>query len=149
VAWITPADITDVYPSDGSTEGLIDHVQALAEIEIGTQDTPTGQLQAVMVQITHRFYLASTGDENIVQETLGPHSYTRAQISGLGLTKAEKALLKKAVGETQFWVQPLSRGDRLETAGIGGRHDEPGGFIDDATGGDPIPWFHADDLEQT
>ena len=71
MAWIEPADIVAVFPTDASTEGLIAHVQALAEVVIGEQTEPvTSQLAAVMVQITHRFYLATDADGNIVQETL-------------------------------------------------------------------------------
>lgn len=126
MSWITFEDLTAVYPAVASEdtdeiEALIAHVQGLATIEIGAQTEPVGVgLTAAMVQIVHRFYLASGDDVNISQETLGNYSYTRAQISGLGLTNAEKKLLKKAAGQSGFWVQPITRsedGEGLETAG--------------------------------
>jgi len=121
MAWIDPTDVTDVYPSATVTADLVAHVQGLAEVEIGDQTEPvSSKLAAVMVQIVHRFSLAAAGDDNISQEALGPYSYTRATVSGLGLTKTEKRLLKKAAGQSTFWVQPITRsaeGKGLETAG--------------------------------
>ena len=131
MAWIEPADIVAVFPTDASTEGLIAHVQALAEVVIGEQTEPvTSQLAAVMVQITHRFYLATDADGNIVQETLGPHSYTRSSTSGFGLTNAERALLKQAIGESVLWVQPFTRGP-LETANTPFAPVDPAAFETD------------------
>lgn len=120
--WIATTDVTDVYPDTDVTDGLIGHVQGLAEIEIGEQDEPVSTgLAAAMVQIVHRFALAASDDDNISQETLSSYSYTRTSLSGLGLTRAEKKLLRKAAGINGTWVQPISvastEGAGLETAG--------------------------------
>lgn len=146
--WIEPDDVTAVFPTDAPTQGLIDHVEGLAENEIGSQTEPvSNKLKAVMVQIVHRFSLASNDDDNIRQESIGSYSYTKAMQSGLGLTEREINKLHKAVGKTRLWTQPISRGDRLEVP-----YDPDGrttmvdaDFVDDTSGGDPIPWIATGD----
>jgi hypothetical protein len=115
MVWITPADVTAVYASDDPTTAFVDHVQALAEIEIGTIASPTTKLKAVMVEIVHRMWAAINDDPNVTQEQLG--SWSSSRRSGLSLTNAEKRLLRKAVGRTGLYVQGTTREDQLETAG--------------------------------
>lgn len=122
-SWITPDDVTDVYPAAIISQGFIDHVQALAEIVVGTQETPGTKLKAVMVQIAHRLALAP--DDNVQQETLGSYSYSRAP-GGLGLTKHEKKLLRSAVGKFGLAALSMTRGD-VETPGFTDLLEEPVG----------------------
>lgn len=135
MAWITQEDVAAVYPAAGDANAdqfaaLIDHVEGLAEVEIGEQSAPIGRpLAAVMVQIVWRIYLAGDTDDNITQEAIGGYSYTRATIAGFGLTNAEKRQLMKAAGKSSLWVQPITRG---EVAGSG--------LVEVTDGGDPIPY---------
>lgn len=127
MAWITQADVAAVYPAVTGADdfdALIDHVQALAEIEIGTQTEPvTSKLKAVTVDITYRAWRARKAGElnpaGYQSEAIDEYSYQLPQgpvlEAGFGLTNREITRLRKAVGETGLWVQPTTRGP-LETA---------------------------------
>jgi hypothetical protein len=141
MAWIAPADVTAVYPSDAPTKGFLDHLQTLAEIEVGTQEAPIKAcLKALLVDISHR--LAPTIDDddpNVTQTSLG--SWSQSRKGGLGLTDREIAKLKKCAGLSSLHVQPTTRSaGGLETHGRLGRDPADTVFVDDASGGDPIPW---------
>ena len=125
MAWIEPEAISDLL-GDTFDEGLvdftIDHAQALAEIEIGEQDEPLPRgLRAVTTQIVIRmlrsFAEARSNPEGLNQETLGAWSYSISAVAGLGLTTAEKKLLRKAAGlGPSIGVLRMTRGP-LETPG--------------------------------
>lgn len=123
MAWIEPEAISNLLGDtfdEGLTDFVIDHAQALAEIEIGEQDTPTSRVKAVMVGIVIRmlrsFEEARTNPSGITQEALGAYSYSVSSVAGLGLTNAEKRQLRKAAGLSQLGVVRITRGG-LETAG--------------------------------
>lgn len=126
MAWIEPAAVELLLRTDLSEdpyiEGFIDHVQGLAEIEVGTQDEPSAGLQAVFAEIVARKYQASldavTNPTGVSQESIGGYSWSRFTAVGMGLTDAEKKALRKAAGISGIWVQPITRGDQLETAGL-------------------------------
>lgn len=120
MAWIT---LDDVEPfvridlaDDDTVDRLIAHAQLLAEVEIGDQDEPVSQkLSAVLTQIVVRMWRGSKEAElnpaGINQENLGPYGFqTQNSGAGLGLTNAEKKLLRKAAGLTGLSTIRLSRG---------------------------------------
>lgn len=138
--------------SDTYVNGLITHAQALAENEIGAQSQPDqadyettadfdkavtrwAALQALLAQITARMWQsgesAAINPAGFQSDTAGPFTIQdpRAGTAGLGLTDREIKALRKAAGTSSLWVQPTSRGERLETAPI---HDQ----LEDTT--DPI-----------
>jgi hypothetical protein len=167
MAWITSAQVSVVLQTDLSADtwidDLIDHVQGLAEVEIGTQTEPVGLgLQSVFAQIVARMWragkAAASNPSGYQSEQIDDYRYATPVggapiVAGLALTKTERAALKKAVGQSQFWVQPTMQNAGLETAGPGtrGQHPNPppAALVDDAAGGDQINWFHTDDLEVT
>ena len=164
MAWINPHTIEAIIQTDLVTDPYIDHlithVQGLCELEIGEQTEPvSNKLAAVFSQIVARFWragkAASTSPQGYQSERVDDYQYEYpsqgAMLAGFGLTNAETKRLKKAAGQTQLWVQPISRGDGLETAGPGttGQHPNPpaAAFLEDAAGGDPILYFHEDQLD--
>lgn len=123
MAWIEPEAISNLLGDtfdEGLTDFTIDHAQALAEIEVGEQDEPTGRLKAVLTGIVIRmlrsFEEARTNPSGVTQETLGSYSYSVSAVAGLGLTNAEKKQLRKACGVSQLGIVHITRGG-LETAG--------------------------------
>lgn len=161
MAWITSDDVKIVLHRDLSSDefigGLIDHAQHLAELEVGTQDTPNDKLKAVLAQIVGRMWQAGESARmnpaGVMSETAGPFNYQdpNAGVAGLGLTNREKQDLKKAAGVSGLWIQPTSRSDTdagLEVAGEypvgrGGVSEEQ---LLDVEGGEPIPYFNDSDL---
>jgi hypothetical protein len=129
MAWITPHQVSPLVGRDLAgdewIEQLIGHCQGLAEVEIGvrTEPVPAG-LQSVLADIVARFWratkMAEANPAGFQQDQTGPFMVTAPQAgaAGLGLTDREKKLLRKAVGQSPFWVQPLSRADQLETPPI-------------------------------
>jgi hypothetical protein len=106
---------------------LIDQVQGLAEAEIGEQATPSNALQSVFAEIVARKWQvgesARLNPAGFQSDTTGPFTIQDpgARTAGLGLTDREKLDLRKAIGKPPgLWVQPTTRGDRLETAPIHG-----------------------------
>lgn len=115
-AWITASDVTAIYPDADVTDAFIVHVQALAEVVIGTQDDPSDGLKAVFTDVVHRKHLSTTRNpEGLNMEVLGSYTVQHAGAPGLGLTRNEKQMLRQAVGKTGPWILPTTRGD-LETA---------------------------------
>lgn len=140
MAWIEPEAISDLI-GDTFDEGLIDftidHAQALAEIEVGEQEVPLPRgLKAVLTQIVIRmlrsFEEARTNPTGLTQESLGSYSYSISTVAGLGLTNAEKKLLRKAAGLSGIGVLRITRGP-LETPG-------PPGIL----GPSSIDWFEVE-----
>lgn len=124
--WIEPEAVGTLLQrnlgGDTYIEKLIEHAQSLAEIEVGEQSDPSSKLQAVLAQIVARMWQAGQSAQvNPAAHqsgTAGPFTFQDSNpgTAGLGLTNREKSLLKKAAGVGDLWVQPLTRGDRLETA---------------------------------
>jgi len=133
MAWITPSDVEPVLrtelTSDVFIDGLIDHAQGLAEVEIGEQDPPSNAVKAVLAQIVARMWQdgesARVNPAGFAMETTGPFTLqdTTPGTAGLGLTNRERQSLKRAVGQMQISVLSTTRGD-LETAFVG---EEPYG----------------------
>lgn len=157
MAWITFAAVEPLLDRDLSAddriEDLIAHAQAKAEIEIGAQTEPVNAgLQAVLAEIVARFWQKSQSAKinpaALQSDTAGPFTIQdpNAGTVGLGLTNREKQELRQAAGKSSFWVQPTSRGDRLETAPI---HDDRRAVeadqLLDVAGGEPAVYFDPDD----
>lgn len=127
-AWIDVDDVEVLLQTDLTDDeyigATIDHAQTLAEMEVGDQDAPSKALKSTLVQIVARMWQAGqnarVNPAAMAQDVAGPFSFQSPQAgaAGLGLTNREKAQLKKAVGKGDLWVQPLTRGDTLETAPI-------------------------------
>jgi len=125
-AWIAPARIATLLRAELDTDEymaeFIDHVQGLAEVEVGEQDEPSAGLKSVFAEIVARKYQATldaeTNPTGVSQESIGGYSWSRHSMVGLLLTDNEKKALRKAAGVSGMWVQPFTRGDRLETAGL-------------------------------
>lgn len=121
MAWVTHEEVLAVYPETADEDAdrfaaLIDHVQALAEVAVGTQATPSARLKAVFTDVVYRKWLAITQNPDGVQsELLGSYQYMQPNAPGLGLTKHDRKNLKAAVGRIGVWVQPVHRGE-VETA---------------------------------
>lgn len=118
MSWITPNDVTTVYPTVTPSEPLCDHVQGLAESVIGEQDTPvSNRLKAVMVDIVARFWTKAKAAEvspaGYIRERVEDYEYqlpAQAGGIGLGLTEGEKAALLAAVGRSALSVVSTTRG---------------------------------------
>lgn len=119
MSWITPSDVTAVYPSVTPTQGLCDHVQGLAESVIGTQAEPISvRLKAAMVEIVTRFWqkdqTSSTNPSGYQRERTDDYEYEQFPGSGglgLSLTDAEKEMLLAAVGRSPLGSIGTTRGD--------------------------------------
>lgn len=125
MAWITSDAVETLLQTDLSSDAyiddLIDHAQGLAEIEVGEQTEPVSAgLQAVLAQIVARMWRAGRGAQanpaGVSMEQTGPFmmQFPQPGAAGLGLTKAEVRLLRKAAGMLSVGVLPTTRGD-LET----------------------------------
>lgn len=122
--WIEPAEVATLLQTDLGTDSfvgdLIRHAQALAELEVGTQEAPNARLKALLAQIVARMWQAGKSAQQnpaaLQGEWTGPSGYQNphAGAAGLGLTNRERADLRRAVGLGGLWVQPTSRGDDLE-----------------------------------
>jgi hypothetical protein len=159
--WIASADVEVILHRDLSSDpyidGLISRAQHLAELEVGTQDSPNDRLKAVLASIVARMWQAGESARmnpaGMQSETSGPFTYqdVNAGVAGLGLTNRERSDLKKAAGISGLWIQPTSRSDT--DAGIEVAGEYPGGRVGvspdqmlDVQGGEQVPWFNADDL---
>jgi hypothetical protein len=155
-AWIDHVPVGVLVQTDLSgddyIEGLIAQAQGLAEVEVGTQATPSAGLKAVLAQIVARMWQAGKSAQvnpaAMQSETVGPFNYQNpnAGTAGLGLTNREKAALRKAAGVTGLWIQPTTRGE-VETAPI---HENRQGVTAaqqlQVAGGADITWFDPEDI---
>jgi hypothetical protein len=156
VAWITDFDVAALLQTDLSGDNYIDqlivHAQGLAEVEIGTQSSPSQGIKSVLAQIVARMWQAGQSAKinpaALAQQEAGPFRFENpnAGAAGLGLTNREKALLRKAAGKSDLYVQPTTRGDVLETPPSSEDRAATEQLVDDASGGDPIVWFAEEDL---
>jgi hypothetical protein len=115
--WITPADVEAVYPGEDITPGFIEHMQALAEVVIGTQTLPisTG-LKATFIEMVYRkSRTTATNADGLTQEAMGGYSYSVAGQPGLGYTRDERRRLRGAAGRSGPQILPTHR-DEVETA---------------------------------
>lgn len=126
MAWITPDQVAPILGHDLTDdpwiEGVVAHVEGLAEAEIGEPELPLSKkLTAVVVDIAVRLWRLSRASgynlEGVSRESLGDFTSEQPQpLAGFGLTNAEKDRLRRAVGNNRTWVQPVTRGP-LETSG--------------------------------
>lgn len=136
MAWITSTAVEPLVQTDLSADtfisALINHAEALAEIEVGVQTEPVSAgLQAVLAQIVARMWRAGQGAAvnpgGFQSETSPEYGYSvptgPTLAAGLGLTNQEKKDLKRAAGVNGLWVQPTTRGD-VETARLSSELDD-------------------------
>lgn len=131
MAWIESSAVAVLLQTDLDddtyVDALIDHAQALAEMEVGAQDDPGAGLCATLAQIVARMWQAGqnarVNPAAFSMDTAGPFTQQTQQpgVAGLGLTNLEKKQLRKAAGVGSLWVQPTYIADRLETPP---QHDE-------------------------
>lgn len=121
------ADITDLEARLGRTftgdeltrvEALLDDASALVRDEAGTTwiDPVTGLLtvvpgsiRAVVLRAAER---ATRNPQGFSAESAGDYSYQRTNVEpGVYLTDSERQIIRKAIGRTGLWTQPVTRGD--------------------------------------
>jgi hypothetical protein len=98
-------------------EALLDDVSAFVRAEAGVTwiDPETGLLldvpasvRAVVLRVAERVMRNPQGFRS---ESAGDYSYQRPEAGlGLMLTEAELRIIRRAVGRTGLWTQPLTRG---------------------------------------
>lgn len=95
-------------------EALIDDVSALVRDEAGTTwiDPETGQVagvpasvRAVVLRVAERVV---TNPDNLRQESSGDYSYSYRDAS-LDLTASDRRIIRRAMGRTGLWTQPVER----------------------------------------
>lgn len=107
----------------GRVVALIEDASELVMLEAGRDwiDPDTGELtgvpgsvRAVVLRAVER---AIRNPQGFSAEAAGDYSYQRTNVEpGVYLTDAEKAIIRKAIGKTGLWTQPVTRGDAyLET----------------------------------
>lgn len=99
-------------------EALLDDISAIVRTEAGVDwiDPETGELtdvpavvRAVVLRVAERVMRNPQGFRS---ESAGDYSYQRPEAGiGLELTPAELRLIRRAVGRTGLWNQPLTRGE--------------------------------------
>lgn len=121
------ADISDiearlgkVFTGDEATrvEALLDDASALVRDEAGITwtDPDTGQLtlvpgsvRAVVLRSVER---AVRNPQGFSAESAGDYSYQRTNVEpGVYLTDGERQIIRRAIGRTGLWTQPVTRGD--------------------------------------
>ena len=119
MAWITPSDVSDVYPDATVTTAQLAHIQGLAEGCIGAQTEPVSNaIKAVMVDVAWRFWrgvqASATNPEGYQAERTPEYGYEHPAggpiLSGFGLTDKECRALKKAAGVSGLSTIRVSRG---------------------------------------
>lgn len=121
------ADITDledrlgrIFTSEEATRvvALLDDASALVRDEAGLTwidpDTDLltvvpGSIRAVVLRAAER---AVRNPDGFSAESAGDYSYQRTNVEpGVYLTDAERRIVRKAVGRSSLWTQPVTRGD--------------------------------------
>jgi hypothetical protein len=96
---------------------LLDDASALVRDEagrdwIGPDGSLTvvpGSVRAVVLRATER---AIRNPQGFSAESAGDYSYQRTGVQdGVYLTDAERAIIRRAIGRTGLWTQPVTRGD--------------------------------------
>lgn len=97
---------------------LLDDASALVCDEAGKDwiDPDTGELTAVpgsvRAVVLRAVERAIRNPQGFSAEASGDYSYQRTNVEpGIYLTEAERAIIRKALGRTGLWTQPVTRGD--------------------------------------
>lgn len=121
------AGITDVEARIGRTftgdeavrvRALLDDASALVRDEAATTwidpitslliEVP-GSVRAVVLRAVER---AARNPQGFSAESAGDYSYQRTDVEpGVYLTDGERQIIRKAIGRTGLWTQPVTRGD--------------------------------------
>lgn len=102
----------------GRVAALLDDASALVRDEAGrtwldpVTGAPTvvpGSIRAVVLRAVER---AVRNPQGFSAEAAGDYSYQRTDVEpGVYLTDRERAVIRRAVGRTGLWTQPVTRGD--------------------------------------
>lgn len=102
----------------GRVNAVLDDASALVRDEAGRTwidpDTDSltavpGSVRAVVLRAAER---AMRNPQGFSAESAGDYSYQRTNVEpGVYLTDAERAIVRKAIGRTGLWTQPVTRGD--------------------------------------
>lgn len=122
------ADITDledrlgrIFTGEEATRvvALLDDASALVRDEAGLTwiDPDTnlltvvpGSIRAVVLRAAER---AVRNPDGFSAESAGDYSYQRTNVEpGVYLTDAERRIVRKALGRSSLWTQPVTRGDQ-------------------------------------
>lgn len=83
--------------------------------DTGHLTTVPGTVRAVVLRMVER---AIRNPHGFSAEAAGDYSYQRTNVEpGIYLTKAEEAIIRRAVKSRQLWTQPTTRGEDYCTTG--------------------------------
>lgn len=120
---------------DSARAGMVlDVVSGIVRTEAGVtwEGLPVpDQVRGVTAQVAARTYRNPT---NAQQQTTGPFMVQGADLGGIVLTAAEKAIIHAAVGTSRgLWSQPLTRNDPADAT-----------VYVPTVGGPDFPWYGPD-----
>lgn len=109
-------DVTLGHSDQARVTALLDDASELVRLEAGTDWAPPavvpGSVKAVVLRMVDRAY---RNPEGFSAESDGDYSYQRTQVqAGVYLTDAERAIIRRALGRTGLWTQPLTRNEDYE-----------------------------------
>lgn len=105
--------VTLDHDAQARVEALLDDASELVRLEAGTTwEAPAvvpGAVKAVVLRMVDRAY---RNPEGFSAESDGDYSYQRTQVQpGVYLTDAELRIIRRAMGRTGLWTQPLTRNE--------------------------------------
>jgi len=128
---------TFVDPELSRVTALLDDASALVrdvagktwiDPDTGLLQTVPGSIKAIVLRMVER---AVRNPEGFSAESAGDYSYQRTGVQqGIYITEAEERAIRKALGKTGLWNQPLTRDEEALTVG----------FVEDQFGAELIPW---------
>lgn len=87
-----------------------------------------GTVRATVLRMVER---AVRNPEGFSAESAGDYSYQRTGVQpGIYITEGEERAIRRAIGKTGLWNQPLTRNEEALTVG----------FVEDQFGSELIPW---------
>jgi hypothetical protein len=94
----------------------------------GLLEPVPGTVRATVLRMVER---AVRNPEGFSAESAGDYSYQRTGVQpGIYVTEGEERAIRRAIGKTGLWNQPLTRNEEALTVG----------FVEDQFGSELIPW---------
>jgi hypothetical protein len=94
----------------------------------GTLLSVPGTIRATVLRMVDR---AVRNPDGFSAESAGDYSYQRTGVQpGIYLTEAEEKAIRRALGKSGMWTQPITRNEEWYTTG----------WVDDQFGTEPIPY---------
>jgi hypothetical protein len=116
---------------------LLDDASALVRDVAGKDwiDPDTGALQpvpgSIKATVLRMVERAVRNPEGFSAESAGDYSYQRTGVQpGIYITEGEERAIRRALGRTGLWTQPLTRNEEALTVG----------WVEDQFGSELIPW---------